>query len=261
MGFFSFLKKEPNILKEMGFTSDQNGIIERYGREKEGWDIHLHNSKQAIVEAVNCYHPKSISILGSGWLLDVPIEELSKKCSKVYLYDIVHPAQVKHLVSKYKNVECIEADITGGAIAQTWFEVQLLRNEGSQLQLEKIAGNSFEPKYQTDMIVSLNILNQLDILICDYLLSMNAITNDELSTLRILLQQKHIESISKQPFCLISDFEELIIDIKTNKSDTRPLVVVPFPHTNYQKQWLWKFDSSGNYYEGKRVTFNVQALF
>ena len=261
MGFLSFLKKEPNILKEMGFTTDQNGIIERYGREKDGWDIHLNNSKQAIVEAVNRYNPKSISILGSGWLLDVPLEELSKTCSKVYLYDIVHPAQIKHLVSKYKNVECIEADITGGAISHTWFEVQRLRKEGSPLQLEKIVGNGFEPKYQTDMIVSLNILNQLDILICDYLLSMNAITNDELSMLRILIQQKHIESISKQPFCLISDYEELTIDSKTNKTDSRPLVVVPFPETSYKKQWQWKFDSTGNYYEGKRVTFNVQALF
>ena len=39
------------MLGKMDYFSDQQGIIRRYQREKEGWDIHLNNSKQFILES------------------------------------------------------------------------------------------------------------------------------------------------------------------------------------------------------------------
>ena len=262
MGIFSFLThKKPDILKEMGFVNDQDGIIYRYAREKKGWDIHLNNSKQAILEAIETYKPTTAAILGSGWLLDIPLEELSRTCSKIYLYDIIHPTQIKHKVSKYRNIEIIECDITGGAIQKAWEEVQLWKSEGKSIDLKKIPGNGFKPLHQTDMIVSLNILNQLDILICDYLLDNTTLTEDEITNLRLDLQQKHINSLQEQSFCLISDIEERTTDLDSKATAVRPLVIAPLPQTLYKKEWEWQFDSSGSYYDGKRVTFNVVALF
>ena len=262
MALFQFLKpSKPNILKEMGFVIDQDGIIDRYAREKQGWDIHLNNSKQAILDAVAIHKPSTISILGSGWLLDVPIEELSALYSKVYLYDIAHPAQIRHKASKFSNVEIVECDITGGSIQKTWDEVQRWKHEHGSIDLSKIVGNGFELQYQSDMVVSLNILNQLDILICDYLLENTTLNAEDLIPLRIAIQKKHIENIQKQAFCLISDIEEIVKDIETETIEIRPLVLATLPQTSHQKQWQWQFDSSGNYYDGKSVTFNVQALF
>ena len=262
MGIFSFIQSnKPNILKEMGFVNDQDGIIDRYAREKQAWDIHLNNSKQTILEAVTFHKPSTVAILGSGWLLDVPLEELSKTCSKIYLYDIVHPSQIKHRVSKFSNIELIEADITGGSIQKTWNEVQRWKNKGGNIDISNIPGDGFIPHHKTDMVISLNILNQLDILICDYLLESTILQNEDLETLRQNIQQKHIESLQKQAFCLISDIEETVIDIETKSDTTRPLILASLPQSSNHKQWDWQFDSTGNYYEGKQVIFHVQAWF
>jgi len=262
MDFFSFFKpSKPNILKEMGFVNDQDGIIDRYAREKNGWDIHLNNSKQTILKAVEFHQPTTIAILGSGWLLDVPIEELSAKCQKVYLYDIVHPAQIRHKVSKFKNIGLIETDVTGGSIQTTWELVQKYKSGGTSIDLTTIPGQGFIPQQPVDMIVSLNILNQLDILICDYLLESSNLQNEDLQSLRIAIQQKHIESLQKKAFCLISDVEEIVTDLTDNSSKTRPLVLAELPQTNHCDQWLWQFDTTGNYYEDKSVSFTVKALF
>jgi hypothetical protein len=262
MGIFSFLESsKPNILKEMGFVNDQDGIIDRYAREKYYWDIHLNKSKQTILEAVAIHKPSTLAILGSGWLLDVPLEELSKKCSMIYLYDIVHPSQIKHRVSKFTNVAIIEADITGGSIQKAWNEVQQWKKEGGNFDITNIPGDGFIPHQQTDMVISLNILNQLDILICDYLLESTTLQNEDVETLRKNIQQRHIESLQKQAFCLISDIEETVTDIKTKAVTTRSLLQASLPESMNQNQWEWQFDSTGNYYEGKQVTFHVQARF
>jgi len=262
MALFSFLQSgKPNILKEMGFVYDQDGIIERYAREKSAWDIHLANSKQTILEAVERYKPSTIAILGSGWLLDVPIDELSSLCSAVYLYDIVHPPQIKHKVSKYSNVHTIDADITGGAIRKTWDAFQLWKTKGIEIDLISIQENCFNPVVQPDMVVSLNILNQLDILICDFLLDQTTLLDENVHSLRVAIQQKHIEYLQKQAFCLISDVEEIVVDLDTLQESTRSLVLTSLPQTDYNKEWQWQFDSNGNYYEGKRVCFNVKAMY
>ena len=81
----------------MSFTGDQNGIIDRYFKEKEGWRSHLEKSKQYII---NFIEDKSgtLAVFGSGWLLDLPIEELSRKFNTIYLVDIIQPPQIKHLL-------------------------------------------------------------------------------------------------------------------------------------------------------------------
>jgi len=262
MAFFPFIKpQKPNILKEMGFVNDQDGIIERYAREKNGWDIHLNHSKQTILNAITIHKPKSIAILGSGWLLDIPIDELSKIGETIYLYDIVHPAQIKHKISKYSNIEIIESDITGGSIQNTWEEIERWKKQGGIINLNSIPGIGFVPQKKTDMIISLNILNQLDILICDYIINKTTIQNEDLVDLRKSIQQKHIESLQKQAFCLISDITEITKNKITNVISERPLAVIDLPKTNYSEQWLWDFDLSGNYYDEQEVTFNVIALY
>ena len=74
-----FLNKRQIILKKFGFFKDQNGIINRYLREKEAWQAHLSNTRDFIINSsMNKDNSKAV-ILGSGWLLDIPVDELSKK--------------------------------------------------------------------------------------------------------------------------------------------------------------------------------------
>ena len=97
----------------MGFLKDQEGIITRYINEEGNWEAHLRHTKGFITDVVKKYKPESVSILGSGWLLDVPIEFLAANCKSICLYDIRHPAQIRHRLRRFKNVVFVECDLTG----------------------------------------------------------------------------------------------------------------------------------------------------
>src|SRR5210317_1415141 len=89
------LRVNKRILRKMGYLADQQGIIDRYLRERGGWDSHLLKCREYILDKVNKLAISDITILGSGWLLDVPLEELSGLCNKITLIDIHHPRQVR----------------------------------------------------------------------------------------------------------------------------------------------------------------------
>jgi len=55
----------------MGYITFQAGIMRRMLREEGGWQSHLLKTSEYIQLAVKEQQPKSIRILGSGWLLDV----------------------------------------------------------------------------------------------------------------------------------------------------------------------------------------------
>ena len=66
------------VLRKFGFKKDQNGIINRYLREKGSWKTHLSNTKKFITDFTKNKAKNSCVVLGSGWLLDVPIEYLTR---------------------------------------------------------------------------------------------------------------------------------------------------------------------------------------
>ncbi|PLX06918.1 MAG: hypothetical protein C0594_06550 [Marinilabiliales bacterium] len=94
--------KRRRIIRKLGYISDQKGIIKRYLREANGWALHLQNSKEAILRTMDILKPKSMALLGSGWLLDVPVDEIINQGITLYCLDISHPEQIKH---KYRNEE------------------------------------------------------------------------------------------------------------------------------------------------------------
>jgi len=108
--------REPWI-RRMGFLRDQEGIMNRYLREKGNWDPHLNHSKEFILRCFRDDRIQTVAVLGSGWLLDVPLDEMAKRFSTIYLVDIRHPPQIRKKVEPMSRVRLIEADLTGGADA------------------------------------------------------------------------------------------------------------------------------------------------
>ncbi len=247
------------MLKKMHYLSDQQGIIERYLKEAESWALHLENTKNAIIKNAGNKKNGTCAILGSGWLLDVPIDYLIQHFNKVYLFDVVHPTQIKHKMAKYKNVVLIEQDITGGAINEFFNSVQTFKSFKKRKEPADFKFNGFNFDIDFDYVVSLNILNQLDILLIDYIKTYNLYSQDELLNLRKSIQQKHIDSLPKGKTCLITDFEELVFDGNSSLEKTNPLVYVHLPMDKVTDQWKWQFDHQ-DYIPGKNVVFNVLAL-
>jgi len=238
----------------MGYQADQQGIINRYLREAGGWDSHLLNCREYILESVKLHSPETISILGSGWLLDVPVEELAGLCKKVQLVDIIHPPQIKHKVKALNNVELISDDITGGMIKRSGE----LRKNGVETMLNSEIP-VYQPDYDPGLVISLNILTQTDTLIVDYLNQKFGISYSDLRDLRGKIQGAHISFLDSGPSILISDYEELVYD-KDELVQTNKLLFTDLSCEGERRDWIWDFDNSGEYYKRKRICFKVIAI-
>jgi len=253
-----FKKSDSFIFKKLGFAIDQEGILHRFLREGSAWNTHLNNTKDWIKNT--CIKPqfKSITIIGSGWLLDVPIDEILSHFKEIYLIDVVHPEQIKHKYRKFSHLHFIEGDITGGMAREVYNLIYKTKSKKSSdiLQLQTTPYKLPE----ADLVVSLNILNQLDILLFDVIQEHITVSKDEELTFRTRIQQEHLDLLEKYSFCLISDWEQSSTHIKTKEKSIKPLVRVSPPKYIQTKEWKWNFDSQGLYEEETEVIFDVKAF-
>lgn len=242
------------LLKRMGYLSDQKGIINRYLREMGGWDSHLYRCRDYILRSADILKPETVTILGSGWLLDVPLEELAESGMEINLVDINHPPQVRRRVARFSNVTLVEDDITGGLSEMVYRLVA-----GNDDNLPDIKIPEYLPDYHCGLVISLNILTQLDMFLTDYLVRNSSIENEQLRQFRGRVQQQHISFLKSRGALLISDFRE---DIYRDNDiiESNDLLFTPFPEGTENEEWDWEFDTRGMYYSGKKVVFRVKAL-
>jgi len=250
--------REPWI-RRMGFLRDQEGIINRYLREKGNWDPHLNHTKEFIIRCFRDDRIQTVAVLGSGWLLDVPLEEMARRFTAIYLVDIRHPPQIRKKVESMNRVKLIEADLTGGAVEQIWKRIhrQRLRDP------EEIIGDLvFTPPLRLlrpDAHISVNLLNQLDILLCDYLGKRRHFQQQHLHHLRSWLQNTHLDWIRSLPGCIVTDTVEINRD-KTGAESRINLIYCDLPKGNHADTWIWEFDSMGTYRSGNITSMEVQAV-
>jgi len=251
-----FFKKQSASAK-MGFKCDQEGIFLRYARERENWLPHLNNCKNTILQCIpkNC---KNIAVLGSGWLLDFPIEELQlKNDTSFFLIDIEHPIQIQKKLRLSNNYKFLNQDITNGAVDCS-YKWSLTKNDIAQLtkNLETLPLLDIS---NFDFIISLNVLNQLDILICDYLQITKNVSESSLREIRTIIQSKHIEALKTNKSLLITDVNQINTDLNNNKQSIHSLIQTPLPETNKIAKWEWDFDSNGTYLVQNKVKMHVEA--
>lgn len=242
----------------MGFIRDQQDIYNCFINEEGGWISHLENTKKYIAKFIE-NRKGNVVVLGSGWLLDIPVSILSTHFEIVYLVDISHPAQIKQLVKQYSNVELVSMDITGGLIELVYYEVKKNSKNNSKPNLQQINNQDFKLNFTFDCIISVNILNQLDNLLLEYLKKYFMFDENTIIEFRRNIQQKHLDFLSNYHSCLITGFEEWAFDPETNKIDTKKLVYCEIPTHENSRNWDWLFDMKGNYNQGKKTILKVMA--
>ncbi len=254
------MKQWNRAKRRMGFVKDQEGIMNRYIRESSNWKNHLENSRNFIAGSFNNTEAESVAVLGSGWLLDVPLNHLVKRFKHIYLIDIHHPIQIRKKTAAMSQVELIEEDLTGGAIEQIW---QLFREHKISLREQSITDQiSLTPplaSIRPDALVSVNLLNQLDIILCDYIRKRGPFQQEFFTPLRTAIQAFHLEWISKKPGCLVTDTIEEVVDKNGTKSP-KALLYTDLPNGIRHDRWWWDFDSQGTYHPGSRTRMEVQAV-
>jgi len=254
------MKKRSQSIRRMGFIKDQEGIMNRYLRESSQWKEHLEKTRKFIVDSFADSEAETVAVLGSGWLLDVPLDHLVQRFKRVYLVDIHHPIQIRKLTAGMSRVELIEEDLTGGAIEEIWqHSRENLISAEDGLALEQIPLDPPLAHIQADALISVNLLNQLDIILCDFILKQKPYQQEALTPFRAAIQAFHLDWISKKPACLVTDILEEVVD-KNGAKSSKALLYTHLPEAMRQDRWWWDFDSLGTYHPGSRTRMEVQAV-
>ena len=227
--------KQYYMLKKMGYYKDQHGIVNRFYSEKINWQPHLDNTKKYILKCAKNKVRGNVAVLGSGWLLDLPLKQLHDTFDTITLYDIVHPQQIIHQIKKeYKNVHFKSVDLTGNYVYETFKIIKNYKKTGNKLHFSKI--QYIKPNFnQFDFIISLNILNQLNILLVDYLKKYNIYTKTELVEFAKIIQENHILNLPIGKSCLISDVRENLYNINGEFIKSNDLIYIDLSKSNFHK--------------------------
>jgi hypothetical protein len=246
------------MLTMMGYYNYQNGLIYRHLHQDDGWEGHLGNCRRFIIKTLEINKPEKVTVLGSGWLLDLPLAEIIESGIKICLIDIVHPPDVIKQVRDIKTVELIEEDITGGLIEKIW----QMRRKFSIIKRYQSLNTVDVPEYRINddpgMVISLNILTQLESIPLDFLRKRSILREEEVNILRKKLQLQHLDMLKKHRSVLITDYAELITS-RAGDTKTIATMLADPPASTYRDEWIWKFDQTGADLYNCRSQFKVLA--
>jgi len=244
----------------MQYISDQQDIMRRYIREKENWDIHLNKTKGFILKSAETKTKGKVVVLGSGWLLDLPLDDLSKQFKEIILVDIIHPKQVLRKIKKYSNVTAIKSDITGGLIKYIYHALKTDKKKKQKTLLTSANFFSFSLPENTNFVISLKVMCQLHIILINYIKKFSAYSDAELKNLIAQIQQSHINILPKGKSCLITNIEEEIMNEKNQSIGINPLIQLDLPIGKISSTWQFKFDSLMMYRDDFKTFFNTRAI-
>ncbi len=241
--------------RRAGYVTDQIGILHRYQRESAQWQSHLDKTKRFVLSAAEKLEThETLAVLGSGWLLDLPIDQLAPMFKQITLFDIVHPKLTQHIAKKYSNVVLQTADLTGGLV-----KVATECSSFSEF-MERMPHAEVPNLNSFSLVVSLNLLNQLDIILCDYLTARFDLSDNDLEPVRKWVQQQHINSMPSGASCLVADYQEINTNIDTGEQTIRNSVYATLPTLLERDEWIWNFDTNQRYNSRQNTQFKVMAL-
>jgi hypothetical protein len=193
----------PSWAREMGYLRELLGIRRRYREWRSAWQPHCERSRQLIRRAIeHCRQRRKAVVLGSGWLLDVPLAEFAASFREVILVDLLHPLATRWRTRRYPNVVLLAADVSGTAEA-VWRAVE------ERSGLPRARPELFVADTEVDLVVSLNLLSQLPCIPEQYVRRAGTHSSEEITAYCRDVVQAHLDYLRRLPgvVTLIADFE------------------------------------------------------
>ena len=128
------------------------------------------------------------------------------------------------------------------------------------MPLKSLIPEKFNLPEPVDYTFSVNVLNQLDILIIEYLRRVKIIASVDLFGFRKKIQSAHLNSLSAGKSSIITDYEEVLYDRTDTFVENRNLLFVDLPKNKSRQDWIWRFDESMSYYHNRKTHFKVAAI-
>jgi len=190
----------PGPARKLGYLAEAVAIRARHRRCRDAWQSHLEYSRAAILEAATaCRGRQCALVLGSGALLDVPLEQLARMFERVVLADVVHPLCARWRARRLGNVRLASLDVTGTLAALA--DGPAIPDCTPQDLRDLIRREA------PDLLVSANILSQLPLLPLRRLESSGLHPQPELDAFAARLLEEHVRLLHEHSgtACLISD--------------------------------------------------------
>lgn len=146
-------------VRELGCLHELVGIAYRSTRLHDAWKPHLEVAQAVVTEAaLACPGRGRAVVLGSGVLLDLPLEVLLERFDELILVDLAHLPEVRKRVKSHPKIRLEERDLTGFLTTlHAAIKGGISRLDGLPLPPPApILGSG-----PTDLLVSLNLLSQL----------------------------------------------------------------------------------------------------
>lgn len=225
----------------MGYLYEAIALRGRYRRCAAAWAAHLENSRAAVLAAAHaCREREAAVILGSGLLLDVPLEELSAAFKQVILVDIVHLAEARRRARRFANVRLAHGDLS--TIAARLFEQ---RNKGGQALPEPVTPDlAFAPG--PSLVVSLNILSQLPVIPGRFVhRHLPSVGDEALQAWSGRIVERHRAGLAALgcQVCLIADYAYVRHDRDGSRQTGSTLFGLALPDP--QSSWRWSMAPRG----------------
>ncbi len=147
----SLITRAPVSLRRLGLVQESIGLWSRSRRQKRAWQPHYARCRDFVAAVVEeLAGRRTVLVLGSGLVRDVPIELLAGRFERVVLLDAVHLPMVRFRMRRFANVTLVTRDLTGtaGWLAGT--------DAGRVAPLADFARDG-----TVDLVVSANLLSQL----------------------------------------------------------------------------------------------------
>ncbi|MBF0465422.1 MAG: hypothetical protein HQK88_11660 [Nitrospirae bacterium] len=255
----------PLYVKRMGYLKEAIAIEARYKRCKAAWSPHLENSKNFIINALKrCKAFRTVVVLGSGNLLDLPLLQLSQTFEKVILVDIVHLGKILKTIRKFTNVVSHSCDITETSeIIFNLIKNRTNTTEHIELPMPKMFHLPETQGNCTDLVISLNIFSQLTVMPREYILKNKASEDGTvLKRWENEVLEAHLDALMalKTNVCLITDFEFIERNHRTqslNQYYTLTGINLPLP----EKTWTWNIAPKGEISNDISIERKVAAFF
>ena len=236
--------------KKLGQLRETIAMESRYNRSQKQWSSHLDNTKSLIEESSKqIKDPNEVIVLGSGLLLDVPIDFLASHFKRVILVDVVHLKSIYTKTKQYKNIILIEHDVTG-------LSEQLINTK----QRTHIQAKSSIPHLseKTSLIISTNMLSQLHLSPIKYVKATLNYDEKNQNELTLNIMQSHINMLTSTncQICLITDYLRNYHNEKSNiteQEEALPNLSLPKP----DKKWFWEIAPKGEFNNDVSLTSEV----
>jgi len=144
--------------RKLGYLKEAIALRHRARRCAGLWAPHLRQSAASLLESLPESGGRGM-VLGSGLLLDVPLEDLSRHFRELFLVDMVHLPEVRRRAARLPSVHLLTADVTG-VVAP----LARLRPHVPIASLDAAFHAKPDTLPQVDWVASVNLLSQLPLL-------------------------------------------------------------------------------------------------